>query len=328
MADKPAIPLTGTLLARKGAASADGFAFADTDGVSARQRWSHGWRLTLFSATLAVSVGVISFVGAALIFRGPSAPSVAPANVARAPGAAAVGALEPAASPASPVPHAVAVVNDSGERNATEIATDTDMAGGGHSDHHPRLTGLEPDTVYHYRLGGIGPDVTVYRSQDLTFRTPPAEAGTGQRPSGDNLASLANGARVIGVSSNFGGDNTGAWGANSTLDGSASTAWSSNGDGNEAWIEIELPDETHVTAIGFWTRTMGSSAEVFSFAIVTDLGETHGPFNLDGADVTKYIDTDFVATRLRFQAIETSGGNVGAIEIEVFGDPASDLDMM
>ena len=209
-----------------------------------------------------------------------------------------------------------------------QIATDTDMAGGGHSDHHPRLTGLEPDTVYHYRLGGIGPDVTVYRSQDLTFRTPPAEAGTGQRPSGDNLASLANGARVIGVSSNFGGDNTGAWGANSTLDGSASTAWSSNGDGNEAWIEIELPDETHVTAIGFWTRTMGSSAEVFSFAIVTDLGETHGPFNLDGADVTKYIDTDFVATRLRFQAIETSGGNVGAIEIEVFGDQASDLDMM
>ncbi len=127
MADKPAIPLTGTLLARKGAASADGFAFADTDGVSARQRWSHGWRLTLFSATLAVSVGVISFVGAALIFRGPSAPSVAPANVARAPGTAAVGALEPAASPASPVPHAVAVVNDSGERNATEIATDTDV---------------------------------------------------------------------------------------------------------------------------------------------------------------------------------------------------------
>ncbi|MDP6603300.1 MAG: SPOR domain-containing protein [Rhodospirillales bacterium] len=120
MADKPATPLSSSLLARKGAASADGFAFARPDGVSARRRWSHGWRLTLFSATLAVSVGVISFVGAALIFRGPSAPSVAPANITRAPGAAAVAALEHAAGPASPVPHAVAVANDSGERDATE----------------------------------------------------------------------------------------------------------------------------------------------------------------------------------------------------------------
>jgi hypothetical protein len=31
-----------------------------------------------------------------------------------------------------------------------------------------------------------------------------------------------------------------------------------------------------VTRVGFWTRTMGSSAEIESFQIVTDGGETVG----------------------------------------------------
>ena len=39
-----------------------------------------------------------------------------------------------------------------------QIAVDQDMGGGAHTDHHPRLLGLEPDTEYHYRVQGAAAD--------------------------------------------------------------------------------------------------------------------------------------------------------------------------
>src|SRR3972149_1476125 len=47
-----------------------------------------------------------------------------------------------------------------------QIATDTDMAGGGHSVHHPALAGLQPDTLYYARFEGVSPDGTLYRSDE------------------------------------------------------------------------------------------------------------------------------------------------------------------
>ena len=203
-----------------------------------------------------------------------------------------------------------------------QIATDSDMAGVGHSDHHPLLVGLQPDTLYHYRLGGLGPDGTVYRSRDYTFRTPPADTGALQQPGGDNLALFSKGARVVGTSSNFGGgDNASTWGANNAIDGDPQTQWSSDGDSNDAWIEIELPAETHVTSLRFWTRTMGSSAQISSFRVVTDRGEVAGPFTLDDATSLHTFTTDLTAKRLRFEVTDSSGGNTGAVEIEIYGDP-------
>jgi hypothetical protein len=194
-----------------------------------------------------------------------------------------------------------------------QIATDMDMAGGAHSAHRPLLTGLSPDTLYYARLQGVGPDGTLYRSEEYTFRTAPAAADDG-RP---NLALPANGARVVGVSSSFGSPD-GPWGPRSAFDGDGGSAWSSAGDGDQAWIELELADVTHVGRIGFWTRTMGSSAEVHSFRVVTDSGEIVGPFMLGGAAEIEYFETDFTARRLRFEAVTTSGGNTGAVEIEVY----------
>ena len=199
-----------------------------------------------------------------------------------------------------------------------QIATDADMAGGGHSEHHPMLTGLNPDTLYYARLQGVGPEGTLYSSEEYTFRTGPSAAVSGE----PNLALPENGARVVGVSSNYGGgadDST--WGAFKVVDGDGATAWSSNSDGDEAWIEIELAAEMRVTRVGFWTRTMGSSAEIHSFQIVTDKGETIGPFELADAARAYYFETDFTAKRLRFEAVTTSGGNTGAVEIEVYGEP-------
>ena len=139
---------------------------------------------------------------------------------------------------------------------------------------------------------------------------------------GENVARSDSGARVVGTSSVFGGgDNESTWGANMAIDGDPTTQWSTDGDGAAAWIEIELPAETHVTAVGFWTRTMGTSAQILSFRVVTDRGEVDAPFNLGGASSIYRFETDLTAKRLRFEAVDTSGGNTGAVEIEVYGDP-------
>ena len=198
-----------------------------------------------------------------------------------------------------------------------QMATDSDMAGSGHTNHHPLLTGLTPDTLYYARLQGVGPDGTLYRSEEYTFRTAPALAVSGE----PNLASPENGGRVVGISSNYGGGaDDGPWGALNAIDGDGASAWSSDGDGDAAWIEIELPSETRVTRVGLWTRTMGSSAQIHSFQIVTDQGEVVGAFDLADAAQTYYFDTNFLARRLRFEALTSSGGNTGAVEIEIYGE--------
>lgn len=198
------------------------------------------------------------------------------------------------------------------------IATDSDMAGGAHSDHHPLLAGLEPDTLYYARLQGSAADGTLYRSEVYSFRTLPADS----TDRGPNLALLDQGAQVTEVSSNFGGAPNGSrFGADNAIDGDPTTEWSSDGDGDQAWIEIELAQDTRVAVLGFWTRTMGDSAEIHSFQLVTDSGEVIGPFELSGAGGPDYFEVDFAARRVRFEVVSSSGGNTGAVELELYGEP-------
>jgi hypothetical protein len=198
------------------------------------------------------------------------------------------------------------------------------MMGGAIQDHAVTLSGLTPDTAYHYRVTLTDEQARVYQSEDLTFVTNPSEPpppATG--PEGENVASLAAGATVIGVSSNYGGgDNDSSFGANNALDGQPNTEWSSDGDGDDAWIEIEFDQSYDVHTIGFWTRRMpNDTAQIYSFSVITDDGETHGPFDLPDANQIYYFPVDFTARTLRFDAATTNTGNTGAVEIEVYGEP-------
>ncbi len=198
------------------------------------------------------------------------------------------------------------------------ISVDQDMDGGAHTDHHPLLLGLEPDTEYHYRVQGSAPDGTLYIGEDGTFRTPPAEPKAQV-----NLASLEAGARVIAASSNFGGAaNDGQWGANSAFDGSRGTAWSSDGDGNDAFVQVELAQPANLSAVEVWTRSMSDgTAQIFVFTLTTDTGQVLGPFSLEDAGQAYRFEVDAVAHSLRLDVVDSSGGNTGLIEFAVYGTP-------
>jgi hypothetical protein len=188
-----------------------------------------------------------------------------------------------------------------------QIAVDNDMDGGAHADHHPVLGGLEPDTEYHYRLQGTAPDGAIYVSEAMVFRTPLASAG--------GPANLALGAAITAVSSEF----SAAFAAQNAFDGDPTTEWSSQGDGNEAWVEIDLGAPLAIGDIVFRTRSMSDgSATAASYRVTAD-GTEYGPFPVDEPS-SGLADLGVVAQLLRFDVEASTGGNTGAIEIVVLAD--------
>ena len=218
-------------------------------------------------------------------------------------------------------------------------STDLDMAGAGHRSHSPRLRGLLPDTTYHYRLQGTSADGTFFASEDLTFRTPAAASVTAEPAAADpvaaepagteddvmgaavepgvNVASAASGARIVEVSSSFG--NGDSWSGERAIDEDPTTSWSSQGDGDEAFLTVELAEVTELGAVGFWTRTMVTSAQASAFQVVTDDGTVLGPFEVPAADQLYVFPVSARTQRLRFEVTTSSGGNTGAVEVAAFG---------
>lgn len=186
------------------------------------------------------------------------------------------------------------------------LATDLDMAGTGHSEHSARLTGLTPDTRYLYRLQGVGPDGTLYQSDVFEFRTPEA---SGDAAPGENVAV---GATVVDVSSEF----SDGFAAANALDGDGGTEWSSSGDGDDAYITVDLGREVEAVAVGFRTRSMTDGTSITeTFTVTVDDGEALGPFPAGIAEVA------FNGQVVRFDVATSTGGNTGAVEVEVYAAP-------
>jgi hypothetical protein len=100
------------------------------------------------------------------------------------------------------------------------------------------------------------------------------------------------------------------------LDRDPSTEWSSRGDGDEAFLELDLGAERQVAWVGFLSREMADgSAITRTFTVTADGGEILGPFTA-GPDP---VPVSVSARRLRFDVETSTGGNTGAREVVVRG---------
>lgn len=206
------------------------------------------------------------------------------------------------------------------DENFGSVTNDPNMSQAAIIDHNPVMLELEPDTEYVFRMQGVDEAGVIYVSELYRFRT----AAASDQPV-DNLLAPANGAVVTAVSSNFGsGPNDGRWGILNAFDGNPATEWSSGGDGNDAYFEVELDGAYQIDTIEYWSRAMADGTAITeSFTVTTDTGETFGPFELPDTDQAYRFNVDFVTTTLRFDVETSTGGNTGVKEVAVYGSPAA-----
>ncbi|MDH3606243.1 MAG: discoidin domain-containing protein, partial [Acidimicrobiia bacterium] len=118
------------------------------------------------------------------------------------------------------------------------------------------------------------------------------------------------GATVVAASSEF----SASFAAANAVDGDLGTEWSSRGDGDDAFITIDLGQPTVVTAVAFRTRSMSDgSAIAQTFTVEVD-GTTFGPFAA-GPTVS---EVSFEGQVLTYRVAASTGGNTGAIEVEAY----------
>jgi len=138
---------------------------------------------------------------------------------------------------------------------------------------------------------------------------------------GSNQALSSNSVVVSGVSSNYGGGGLdSSYGGNKAIDGSDSTEWSSNGDGDSAWISLDFPATWTVVGVGLWTRTMTTSAQISQFRVLDASGTSLGTFDIpDATQLYSFSLTNSVTTTgVKFEVVASSGGNTGAKTIAVY----------
>ena len=188
------------------------------------------------------------------------------------------------------------------------IAGDPSMGGSAISRHTVVLGGLAPATTYRFRLTATDARGRVFQTRELTtFTTPRGGASLGQ--------DVAIGAKIVAVSSQW----SDAYRAANAVDGNLSTEWASADDGDRAFITIDLGHQRQVTGISFVTRDMSDgSAITRTFALVVDGRRRYGPYPAGNRVEPHVVPVSFTGRILRFEVVQSTGGNTGAAEIEVF----------
>ncbi|MEX2502786.1 MAG: discoidin domain-containing protein [Trueperaceae bacterium] len=200
------------------------------------------------------------------------------------------------------------------------LAQDPMMGAIASRDHEVTLDDLTPDTTYLLRFQGSAASGRFYASATFRFRTPPADEATGDETS-DDEASRPDGmgpARadlsVREVSSEFGA----GFSAEAALNG-ASGAWSSAGDGDDAFLTVGLPESSPLAGTTVHTRTMTDSGRITRFRLVTDDGTVLGPFDLPDAEraYAFRFDAPVTASSVRFEVVASTGGNTGLVRFDL-----------
>ena len=217
---------------------------------------------------------------------------------------------------------------DLSRTETTEVESDPELV----------LSGLDSNT--NYTVAGCfidtNAEVCCARPIPLGFTTS-ADMGGSDETSGeecydDNAALLDAGASVVDVSSNYGnGDMDSSFGGNKAIDGRSASAWSSFGDGDDAYILIKLAEPLPLAGIGVWSREMVSSSQIASFSLTlsNSAGSDRcitflGPYDLpDTKSLYKFnlaeeLDNEKIFDEIRLDVDSSNGGNTGLRSLEVY----------
>jgi hypothetical protein len=187
------------------------------------------------------------------------------------------------------------------------------MNGTGIVDHDVFLPGAVPGRTYYFRVQGSTADGTLYQSDMATFTIPgsPAPESADAADRGENLAL---GATIVEVSSEF----SDAFAATNAIDDSGTTEWAASGDGDDAFIVLDLGEEHQIAGVEFITRSMlDGTAITETFTVTVDDTAPAGPFPAGTAVEPNTAPLETSGRVVRFDVAASTGGNVGAVEIRV-----------
>lgn len=194
---------------------------------------------------------------------------------------------------------------------------DLAMNGTGLIEHNVLLPGAEPGATYFFRVQGATAEGQLFQSELATFTLPMTDPAGGdaakeEKARGDNLAI---GASVVEVSSEFSGN----WAGQNAIDDDLATEWASAGDGDDAFLTIDLGSVREVAGVEFITRSMANgTATTSQFFVVVDDGDRLGPFATGNPATPSFNAVTFTGRIIRFEIDTSTGGNTGAIEARVF----------
>jgi len=188
------------------------------------------------------------------------------------------------------------------------------MNGTGIVDHDVLLPEIEPGRTYHFIVQRTTADGTLYRSEPGTFTIETSGPSVEDEPTADLGENVAPSGTVVEVSSEF----SAAFAGELAIDGDLATEWSSAGDGDEGHITIDLGSQQRIAAVEFVTRSMADgSAVTTTFTVTIDGGAPLGPFTAASPATSRLAEIDATGRLFRFDVGESTGGNVGAVEIRL-----------
>ena len=192
------------------------------------------------------------------------------------------------------------------------------MNGTGIVQHDVFLPGALPGESYYFQLQGSTADGSLFQSELATFTVPEVDQSDAMA-SDDAMAvhgpNLALEASVADVSSEF----SDTWGATNAIDDDLTTEWSSSGDGDDAFITLDLGSVQDIGGVEFITRSMADgSAITTTYWVTIDDGEQLGPFDAGTPADLRFQPIEASGQLVRFEAQDTTGGNTGAMEVRVF----------
>jgi len=199
------------------------------------------------------------------------------------------------------------------------------MNGTGIVQHDVFLPGAEQGKAYFFRVQGSTSDGRQFRSPTGTFTIPVSAPSSGDAMGGGDAmavhgANLALSSTIVEASSEFGP----GWEATNAIDGDGTTEWATKGDGDSGFITIDLGSPQSVVGTEFITRRMlDGTAITDTYRITIDGGEPLGPFTAGTPAEPNFNAAEFTGQVIRFDIAASSGGNVGAIEVNVFAPTGS-----